>query len=191
MTEHVTTPLSPEEVSTILFDLKGFGIADNEEIITLNVRGRRVQLRVSNISNDDEVFGMMRTEGVKGFAWVQRMRCEILARAITWINGVETSTVEYAVDPYSGEERPLKLILVDMLMKWGQEAVLIFWKIYMLHCQNLENSILEQLPDAMVMTQVEQRFLARVGEELAAVGALAIAETAEEIGLALDPDEKE
>lgn len=171
--------LSPGEVADILADLKSFGITDAEEIITLNIKGKKVQLRVSNVSNDDEIFAQLRTDGLKGYSWVQRMRCEILAKAITWINGVNLAEVDYAIDPYSGDERPIRLILVDMLIKWGQEVVLVLWKLYMVHCQKIEDSLTEQLPDSLVMTEAEKRFMERIGEELAQVGATAITETAE------------
>jgi hypothetical protein len=180
--------LSPEDVAAILADLKTFGIADNEEIITLTVKGKKVNIRVANVSNDDEIFSQIRTEGLKGFAWVQRMRCEILARAVTWLNGVNLAEVEYALDPYSKEERPIRLILADMFMKWGQEAILVLWKIYMVHCQRIEDSLTEQLPDSLVMTEVERRFMDRIGEELAQVGALAITETAELAATPLTPE---
>lgn len=180
--------LSPGEVADILADLKTFGITDAEEIITMTVKGKKIQLRVANISNDDEIFAQIRADGLKGYSWVQRMRCEILAKAITWINGVAVADVDYAIDPYSGEERPLRLILVDMLIRWGQEVVLVLWKLYMVHCQKIEDSLTEQLPDSLVMTEAEKRFMARISEELAAAGALAITETAELAATPLTPE---
>ena len=174
-----TQNLTTEDMDAILMDLKGFGITDAEEIVTMTVQGRKIQLRIANVSNDDEITGMVRCETVKGHAWVQRMRCEILAKAITWINGADLSQVEYALDPYSGDERPIRLILVDLLMKWGQECVLTLWKIYMVHCQRIEDDLMEQLPDSQIMTETEKRFLARVEEELVTASAQAIAETAD------------
>lgn len=180
--------LSPQDVAAILFDLKSFGITDAEEIITMTIKGKKIQLRVANVSNDDEIFAQIRAEGLKGYAWVQRMRCEILSKAITWINGVSLAEVDYALDPYTNEERPIRLILVDMLIKWGQEVVLVLWKLYMVHCQKIEDSLTEQLPDSLIMTEAEKRFMDRVGEELAAAGALAITETAELIATPITPE---
>lgn len=179
-----TNPIQPEELSqealdALIADLKGFGIQDNEEIITMTVGGRRLQLRISNLSNEDEIFGMLRSEGLKGYPWIQRARCELLARAITWINGVPINDGLYATDPYEGGVRPVRLILVDTLLRWGQEAVLVLWKIYMVHCQRLEDNLLEQLPDAAIMTEAERRFMARVEDELTELGAKALQETAE------------
>lgn len=166
------------EFDQLLNDLRGFGIASNEDVITIKVRGRELRLQVANISPDDEIFAMERTTGLKGYSWVQRMRCEILAKAITAINGVRVDDVPYALDPVTKSDRPTRLILVDLIAGWGQEAVLVLWKIYMVHCQNLENELMEQLPDATVMTEVEKRFMERITDELAALGAQAITETA-------------
>ena len=177
MPEVEENPILALDMGALLEDLKTFGITDNEEIITLDVRGKVVRLQIANVSNDDEIFGMQRAEGLKGHAWVQRMRCEILARAIVKINNVDIRKVDYAKDPYSGEDRPVRLILVDMFGHWGQEAVLILWKVYMNHCQKLENELLDQLPDAVIMTEVERRFLDRVSEELAVRSAAVIQET--------------
>lgn len=168
------------EFDQLLNDLRGFGITSNEDLISINVRGRELKLQVANISPDDEIFAMERTTGLKGYAWVQRMRCEILAKAISAINGVRVDSVPYATDPFKPEagDRPTRLILVDLISGWGQEAVLALWKIYMVHCQNLENELMDQLPDAQVMTEVEKRFLDRISDELATIGAQAVTEAA-------------
>ena len=174
-------PLSPEDLDALLADIHGFGITDNEDIITITVAGRTVRLRISNLSNEDEVFSMLRVDGLKGYPWIHSVRCELLARAITWINGVKIHDGLYAKDPYGSGERPVRLILVDTLRRWGQEAVLILWKIYMVHCQKIEDNLHEQLPDALIATEVERRLLARMEEELVAQGVAAISETAEAI----------
>lgn len=172
-------PMSQEALDALLLDIKGFGIKDNEEIITMTVGGRRLQLRITNLSNEDEIFSMLRSEGLKGYPWIHRTRCELLARAITWINGVTIDEGLYANDPYGEGQRPVRLILVDTLLRWGQEAVLVLWKIYMVHCQRIEDSLMEQLPDAQILTETERRFLRRMEDELAELGAAAIQETAE------------
>ena len=176
MTEE-TNPVLALDMDALLADLKSFGITDTEEIITMNVRDKQVRLQVANISNYDEIYGMLRAEDLKGYAWIQRMRCEILAKAIVRINEVDLRKIDFAKDPYTGEDKPVRTILVDMFGHWGQEVVLVLWKVYMNHCQKLEDDLLEQLPDAQIMTHVEQRFLDRVGEELAARSAAVIQET--------------
>lgn len=196
MSEPTTPEITPQEemsqeaLDSLLNDLKGFGITDNEQIVTLTVDNRRLQIRLSNLSNDDEIFGMLRAEGLKGYPWIHRLRCELLAKAITWMNGVKIHDGLYAKDPYGDGDRPVRLILVDLLLRWGQEAVLVLWKIYMVHCQQLEDNLHEQLPDSAVMTEVERRYMARIEEELIAHGALAIQETAE-VAAAGSPDEGE
>ena len=168
------------EFDQLLSDIQGFGISSNEDLITINIRGRVLTLQIANVSPDSEIFAMERATGLKGYAWVQRMRCEILAKAITAINGVRVDSVPYAVDPTDPAkgERPTQLILVDLLAGWGQEVVLVLWKIYLVHCQNLENELMEQLPDAQIMTEVERRFMERISDELVAIGAQAITEAA-------------
>jgi hypothetical protein len=171
--------MSSAELDGILDELKSFGIADTEDIITMEIRGKKVQLRLATISDDDDMFAQSRSADYKGYMWVQRMRAEILARAITWMNGVQLSLIPYSTDPYTGEQRDTKLILADVLMKWGQQATLALWKCYMVHCQKIENNLIDQLPDSALQTEAEQRFLNRIQEELVAASALAIAETAE------------
>jgi len=116
---------------------------------------------------------------------------EILAKAITAIGGVTLSTVQFAVDPYSedGDEAPLRQILVNILMRWGQEVTLTLWKIYMVHCQTVENNLSAQFSDKMIMTEVEKRFLMRIEEELVRESALAVAEIAEAATTPLLSDE--
>ena len=92
-------PMSQEALDALLLDIKGFGIKDNEEIITMTVGGRRLQLRITNLSNEDEIFSMLRSEGLNGYPWIHRTRCELLARAITWINGVTIDEGLYASAP--------------------------------------------------------------------------------------------
>lgn len=169
--------LSTEAFNAVLEDIKSFGITDTEEIITMTVKGQRVQLRFSNVSDYDDIESQMRSQQLKGFAWVQHMRAEILARATTWINGVDLRTIQYAKDPYTGDDRPLVLILADMYRRWGQQATLVLWKCYMVHCQRLEDNLIEQLPDSAIATEVESRFLQRVAEDLQTIGSAAVAET--------------
>jgi len=180
MTES-TTPdvLTPVEINSILSDITGFGITDTEEIITMTVKGREVRLRLSTVSPDDEVQALIANLEIRGHAWVHQMRCDILSRSITWINGVACGPTTFATDPYLGEDRPVRAILRDILGKWGKEAVLILWKVYMVHCQRVEDSLIDQLPDSTIMTQVEARFMAQIADELKAMGVEALTDTAD------------
>ena len=175
------TAMTDLDMNTILEDLKFFGIEDHEEVLTMTVKGKTVRLRLSNISNEDEIWSMNRASELKGYAWVQGIRCEILANAVTWINGLSVASVPYAKCPITGEERETKAILADMFrMKWGQEAVLVLWKIYMIHCDNMEKRLLDQLPAASISTDTERRFMERVGEELKELGVKALIGTLNE-----------
>ena len=186
-----TTPLGvldPDEVNSILDSLKGFGICDNDQLITMTVNGRTVNLRVSNLSPEDEIKSLLTNVEIKGHAWVQQMRCDLLSRAITWINGVHVTDDTFAKDPYLLEDRPIRAILRDMFMRWGGQPVLIFWKIYMVHCQSIENNLMAQLPDAAIFTNAEARFMEQVADELKAVGVAAMSETADLAAASLDDE---
>lgn len=152
----------------ILADLKGFGIVDTEEIITLTVGEKTIRLRISNVPTDAELQALLAAEEYRGHAWITRVRAEMLSRAISWINGVDIKKEEnqWVVDPYSGNEKLVQVVLRDMIMGWGQEAVQAFWKILMVHCQRIEDKILDSLPDSAIMTDIEKRFVSRAVEEI-------------------------
>lgn len=172
--------LDAAEVDRILADMQGFGITDSEQLITMTVKNRTVNLRLANLSTDDEIHALIANLEIKGHVWVHQMRCDLLSRAVTWINGVTITKDLYATDPLSGETRPIRPILREMFLRWGGQPVLVLWKIYMVHCQRVEDNLTEQLPDSQIMTTVEARFLNQVAEELKAVGVAALTESVEE-----------
>lgn len=174
-----TEALSQEQVAQVLVDLRGFGITDTEEAITITLQGRTVSLRLSTISPEDEIQTLIANLEIKGHAWVHQMRCDLLARAITWINGVKVEEGTYSTDPYTKEERPVRAIMRDVFRRWGKEVVLTLWKVYMVHCQRVEDNLIEQLPDSTIMTQAEARFMAQVADELKALGVEALTDTAD------------
>ena len=84
-----------------------------------------------------------------------------------------------AIDPKTKEERPIRPLLRDLFKRWGNQVILVLWKIYMVHCQTVEDNLVEQLPDSVVMTKVEERFMQQVADELKAVGVAAMTDTLE------------
>ena len=172
--EPLEEPLDPAFIDAILEGIRGFGIADTEQMVTMTVKGRTVNLRLSNLSPEDEIHSLIANSELKGHPWVQRMRCDLLAKAVTWINGVPVTDDLFATDPYTKEDRTVRAILRDMFARWGAQAVLVLWRIYMVHCQRLENNLIEQLPDAAIMTEVERRWMDLVADELKVVGVAAL-----------------
>lgn len=169
--------LDAPAIDQILADLAGFGIADTEQMITITVKNRKVDLRLTNLSVDDEIQALLANLEVKGHVWVHQMRCDLLSKAISFINGAAITESTTALDPKTKDERPIRPLLRDLLLGWGNQVVLVLWKIYMVHCQTVEDNLTDQLPDSVVMTKVEERFMQQVADELKAVGISAITDT--------------
>ena len=155
-------------VDEIIAGLQGFGIEDTEELIKLTVDNKTVSLRLSNIPSEAEIQALYSAEELKGHAWVTRIKCEVLSRAISWINGISLKDANsiFIVNPITGTEGNIRPILRDLLMGWGQESVNVLWKILMVHCQKIEDRLYESLPDATIMTDVEKRFFQKALEEI-------------------------
>ena len=155
-------------IDDIIAGLQGFGIEDTEELITLTVGGKEVKLRLANIPSEAEIQALYSAEELKGHAWVTRIKCEVLSRSISWINGIslKDSASIFIVNPITGQEGNIRPILRDLLMGWGQEAVNVLWKILMVHCQKIEDRLYESLPEATTMTDVEKRFFQKALEEI-------------------------
>jgi hypothetical protein len=151
----------------IINDLKGFGIKESEDIITMDVAGRQIQLRISNLPAEEEINALLGAEEFKGHMWVQRIRAEILSRAISWINGTHIEGTEYVAHPLKDDVSVnIRVALRDILLTWGIETVSILWKILMVHNQKIEDNLIESFPDALVMTSFEQRFFQQTMQEL-------------------------
>ena len=173
--------MTNDQFQALLEDLKTFGITDSEDIITITVKEHSIRLQVANVSNYDEIQASLRAEDFRGSNWIQMMRCEILARAVVMIGNVRVKDVPYAKNPYTQEREPTTRVLADMFSHWGQEATLVLWKVYMVHCQKQEDALLEQLPDAAITTEVERRYLMRIKEELEARTLDALQEAGSEV----------
>jgi hypothetical protein len=184
------TNQAPKSVDEVIAGLQGFGIEDFEEILTLESAGRLIRLRVSNINTEDEMISLMAVEGQKGYAWTQRVKCEILSRAISWIAigdgpGLSLRTLVGAsrvvTDPKDGLQKDIQVVLRNAITGWGEELVLVLWKVYMTHCQRVEDRLLSKFPDSATMTEVEKRFMAQALAEIEDATKTQIRETVEEI----------
>jgi hypothetical protein len=163
----------------IVADLKGFGIEDLEEIITIKMKnGKRVDLRVSNIPTTDEMNSLLAVEGQKGYIWVKAVKIEILSRAISWVNGrsLRTLTLEQrlVVDPTATDDdgkpikaiRDIQVVLRNLLKGWGEEIVEVLWKILMTHSQSIEDRLRLSLPESALMTEVESRLMEQARQQI-------------------------
>jgi len=193
------TAAEPSSLEDVILGLKGFGIEENEEILTFIASGRTIRMRISNIPTEQEIHAQIATEDVKGYAWVQRIRCEILSRAITWIDGINirelTDAQRIVPDPTSKEKakRDIQVVLRNILMGWGQEIVQTLWKILMVHSDKIEKRLKQSFPESTILTEVERRFfdvaLKEIDDQAKAVVTDTLAETLE--GELTDEDKTE
>ena len=166
---------TPKSLDEVILAMKGFGLEENEEILTFQSGGKTVKLRVSNIPTDQEMKALLASEEFKGYAWVQRIRCEILSRAATWISvgsskGVSirdlTPPQRLVVDPTTGDKCDIQVALRNIFLGWGQECLLTLWKILMVHCDKIERRLLGSFPESATTTEIERRFFENALKEI-------------------------
>ena len=164
------TPSTPLSLEDVIAGLRGFGIEENEEILTFTSRGgKRVQLRITNIPIDEELRSLIAAEEFKGYAWVQRIRVEVLSRSISWIDGMDIRALRekgMVVKDVDGVSRDIQVVLRNIILGWGQELVTTLWKIAMVHSDKIEKRYQAEFPDSTIMTDVERRFMETVLKEI-------------------------
>jgi hypothetical protein len=181
--------VEPTSLEDVIKGLKGFGIEENEEILTFVASGRTVRIRISNIPTEQEMQALLASEDFKGYTWVQRIRCEILSRAITYIDGINITELSESQriipDPTTKEKakRDIQVVLRNILLGWGQELLTTLWKLLMVHSDKIEKRLKDSFPESAIMTEVERRFfdvaLKEIEDATKAVVSDAIAETLE------------
>jgi hypothetical protein len=180
----------------VLAGVRFFGIEDYEEILTLDAGGRKVQLRISNIPTEEEVAALLSQEQSKGYIWVQLIKCEMLSRAISWIDGVNIrelkGTARFVPDPTDATKakKDVQVVLRNLILGWGQEVTTILWKAVMVHSQRIEDRLAKSFPDSAVMTEVEKRFMDQALREIEAANKNVIAETINELTVEDKPKEE-
>lgn len=161
---------TPKSIDEIIAGLRGFGIEELEEILTIKTKSRDVRLKISNIPTTDEMLSIQATEDYKGYLWIKRVKVEILSRAISWIDGVDLRALpmaqRYVTDPTDKQVKDIQPVLRNLLLSWGQELVEILWKVLMTHSQNIEDRMKNQFPDSAVMTEVEQRLFEQAKKQI-------------------------
>ena len=161
---------APATIEDIIAGLRSFGIEENEEILTFrSSNGRTIRLRITNMPTDEEIRALIAAEEYKGYAWVQRIRVEILSHSISWIDGVDIRTLRSKGTPIKdadGMFRDIQIVLRNIIMGWGQELVMTLWKIAMVHSDKIEKRYQSEFPDSTLMTDVERRFMENVLKEI-------------------------
>lgn len=172
------TEAQPQSLDEIVAGLKGFGIEELEEILTINCKGnKQVRIRISNIPTTDEMQSVMAADEFKGYLWIKRVKVELLSRAVTWLavgegkQGISLRSLppdkRWVADPTDGGKvKDVQVVLRNLIMTWGQEITEILWRVLMTHSQNIENRMAEQFPDSTVMTTVEQRLFEQAQKQI-------------------------
>jgi hypothetical protein len=175
MIEPVEQLNNPEEpiplsVSDVLADLRGFGIEEFEEILTLTISGKTIRIKLSNVPTDGDLMAMVAVEGMKNYAFFQEVKIELLSRAITWINGIDinklTKLERRVKDPEDGLPKDIQVVLRGLIKSWGLEVMQVLWKVLMVHSQSIENRLFDSFPQAAVLTDVERRYQERIQKDL-------------------------
>lgn len=167
----------PANLDEVIAGLKGFGIEELEEILTIKCRGRQdARLRISNLPTAAEMQAVMAADELKGYLWIKRVKVELLSRSITWVGVGEGAGVSvrdlpddrrWCRDPTDGGKvKDVQVVLRNLLLGWGQEITEILWKVLMTHAQNIENRMAEQFPDSATMTEVEARLFEQARRQI-------------------------
>jgi len=187
------TPTVPADaipsLNDVLADIRSFGIEEFEEILTLTVGGRKLKIKLSNVPTEGDLTSMIAVEGLKDYVFFQEVKIELLSRSITWINGISilhlTPAQRLVMDPIDGLKKDIQVVLRGLIKTWGLEVMQVLWKVLMVHSQTIENRLMENFPQAAVITEVERRYTARIEKEILEGTRKAIQAQVEEI-LAMD-----
>jgi ribosomal protein S3AE len=103
---------------------------------------------------------------------MQKVKCEILSRSISWVNQVDIRKLapmeRMVVDPRDGQSKDIQIVLRNLMEGWGQEHVKVLWKVLMVHSQSIEDRLLESFPETAIMTDAERRLTERARAEIEA-----------------------
>jgi hypothetical protein len=170
----------PKSLDDVIAGLKGFGIQDFEEILTIKTTGRDVRLRISNVPTSEEMAAVLAADEFKGYSWVKKVKIELLSRAISWIDGIDLRKLpvekRFTKDPTDGQVRDVQLVLRNLIMGWGQELTEVLWKVLMTHSQRIEDRLKEEFPKSATMTEVEQRLFEQARQQIESANKVIIQE---------------
>jgi hypothetical protein len=157
MTEEIKNEQPEFSLDSLINDLTSLGIEALDVPVALPLQnGGVIVLYFKNISTEKEIESMVAAEEFKGHHWMQRIKAEILSRAVYKINdtALEDSQTVEVQDSVKGVRAALR----DKLLTWGPELLQVVWRIYMVHCQQVEDRLLNSFPESATMTDYEKRF---------------------------------
>jgi cellobiose-specific phosphotransferase system component IIA len=184
--EQVIDPnTTPRSIDDIIAGLTSVGIEEFAEPILIPCQDRTIEIRLENIPPEAERFALMAVGDVKGHAWMQGVKLEILCRSISYIDGLNVKKLRQEntllKSPYDGTLQQAHVLVRNLLDHWGQETILLLWKVLMVHAQSIENRLYDTLPSAAQMTDVERRLFEEASEKITAEMDSLIKERTEEI----------
>jgi hypothetical protein len=157
-------------IDEIIANLQGFGLQDFEEPLVIKSGDKEITIQLSNIPTEEEMNALLAVEEYKGYAWMQQIKCEILSRAISSVNGINIRTMKVGertvTDPKDSIQKDIQVVLRNLLLGWGQEFIGVLWKVLMTHAQRIEDSLRSQFPESALMTEYEKRFLEQAIKEI-------------------------
>jgi hypothetical protein len=162
----------PKSLEEIIFNLKGWGIEDFEDVLTLRCKGKDLRIKIANIPTSDEMFAVQAADDFKGYLWIKRVKVELISRAISWIDGIDIRNLpneeRFVPDPTDSNKtvRDIQVVLRNTIMTWGQELVESLWKVLMNHSQNIEDRLKSEFPQNALMTEVEARLIERARKQM-------------------------
>ena len=160
----------PRSLDDVVAGLRGIGISEFEEILTIKTQDRDVRLRISNVPTSDEMAAVLSAEECKGYHWVKKVKIELISRAISWIDGIDIRNLptdrRFVKDPTDSQIRDVQVVLRNLILGWGQELVEVLWKVLMTHSQRIEDRFKEEFPQNATMTEVEQRLFAQARQQI-------------------------
>jgi hypothetical protein len=165
-------PEPPKSLEEVISGLKGFGIEEFEEILTIKCKNRDLRVKIANIPTSDEMLSVQAADEFKGYLWTKRVKVELLSRAISWIEGIDLRGLppeRRFLPDITDKDKPLRdcqVVLRNVIMGWGQELVEVLWKVLMTHSQNIEDRLKEQFPDSATLTEVERRLFERARKQI-------------------------
>lgn len=163
---------APKSLDEVVAGLKGFGIEEFEEILTLRSKRGDVRLKIANVPTSDEMLAVQAAEDLKGYLWIKRVKVELISRSVTWIDGLDIRSLppekRFASDPTDPNRavRDIQTVLRNLIMGWGQELVETLWKVLMTHSQNIEDRLRSEFPQNAIMTEVESRLIERARKQM-------------------------
>ena len=177
MEENKAIPVdTPKSMDEVIRGLKGFGLEENEEILSFNAGGRTVRLRISNIPTEQEIKALDGTESSRATLGCSASAAKSclgpLPGLMEYLSTLSPSKdIVWSEDPTCQQQRggnagrhPGRA--AQHPAGWGQEVLQTLWKVLMVHCDSIEKRMQQSFPQSALMTEVERRFFEAALKEI-------------------------